>query len=110
MRTVDFNNKGVKQHIADSLLLPKTHPRSPWVTIPNDQFYLYRLSYAYEVEMEPIESDHVYDMFTRYLQRQEIMFPEVWDAASLTCFRDGSWQHTGMFIHGHDPEDEEWLL
>ncbi len=110
MSTVDLNNKEVISYIEEVLALSKTHSRSPYVTIPQDQFFLYKLAYAYEVDMEPIESDHVYDMFTRYLQREQIMFPNVWAEVSLKCFEDGSWQHTGMFINDHDPEDEEWLL
>ena len=109
MSEVDLHNKDVKRHIADSLALPKGDPRSPWVLIPRDQFDLYKWAKAYE-DLEPIVSDHIYDMFTRYLQRQKIMFPDVWDEVSLACFADGSWQFTGMFIHDHDPEDEEWLL
>jgi len=109
MPTVDLNNKEVISHIEDLLSLPKTDTRSPFITIPKDQFYLYTLAKAYE-ELEPIESDHVYDMFTRYLQREQIMFPDIWDEVSLKCFEDGSWQHTGLFIHDHDPDDEEWLL
>ena len=107
--TVDFQNKDVKQHIVEKLALSKTDPKSPYQTIPHDQFDLYVWAKAYE-EMEPIVSDHIYDMYTRYLQREMLMFPCIWDEVSLQCFKDGSWEYTGLFIESHNKEDEEWLL
>lgn len=106
---VDLNNKDVIAYIKGALALPHTHMLSPYVGIPRAQFDHYRWAKAYE-NFEPIVEDNVYDMHTRYLQRKQITFPDVWDEVSLTCFRDGSWQHTGMFIKSHDPEDEEWLI
>ncbi len=105
---VDLKNKDIRKHIKWSLSLPHGSPFSPYTSIPNNQFCLYRWAKAYE-ELEPIATDHEYDMFTTYLQRQQAMFPDIWEEVSLACFRDGSWQHTGMFINDHDPEDEEWL-
>lgn len=106
---VDFNNKDVIRYIDEVLALPSTNPRSPHVQIPRDQLTHYQWAKAYE-ELEPIVSDAIYDMHTRYLQRQQMMFPDIWDEVSLTCFQDGSWQFTGMFIEQHDPEDEEWII
>jgi hypothetical protein len=107
--TVDFTNKDVKRHIDKLLSLPKDDELSPHVTIPKDQFDLYLWAKAYE-ELEPIVSDHIYDMHTRYLERQQLMFPDIWKEVCLECFRDDSWRYTGMFIEAHDPDDELWLL
>ena len=106
---VDMTNKDVIRHIKDYLAIPKTDPLSPWITIPQGQMDLYRWAVAYE-EGLPEVPDDIYDMWTRALQRQQIMFPDIWDKVSIACFEDGSWQFTGMFIHGHDPDDEVWLL
>lgn len=109
MSTVDLDNKDIKRYIERALSLPKTDGRSPYTTIPRDQYDLYKWAKAYE-ELEPLVSDHIYDMFTRYLQREQIMFPVIWDEVSLTCFEDESWKYTGLFIEGHIKEDEDWLL
>lgn len=106
---VDFQNKDVKNFIAEKKALDINSMYSPWVTIPQDQFDLYRWAKAYE-ELEPIVSDYIYDMFTRSLQRDQKMFPDIWDKVSLQCFKDGSWIYTGLFIESHIEEDEEWLL
>lgn len=105
---VDMTNKDTINHIKEFSALPKTDPMSPWVTIPMGQMDLYRWAKAYE-EGLPEVPDDIYDMFTRSLQRQEIMFPDIWQKVSIDCFRDGSWQFTGMFIHNHNEEDEEWI-
>ena len=106
---VDFSNKEVKDHIRQFLALTKTDDVSPWITIPRDQFTLYKWAKAYE-ELQPLVTDHIYDMFVRYLRREQIMFPTIWESCSLSCFKDASWSYTGMFIEGHNKEDEEWLL
>lgn len=107
--TIDLTNKETKKHIAESLALPRDHHYSPWVNIPLNQFQLYLWSKAYE-EMDAIVTDSLYDMQVRYLQRLQTMYPEVWEECCFACFRDGSWEFTGMFITDHDPDDEEWLL
>lgn len=106
---VDFQNREVNIFIKEKLALDRNNVDSPYITIPKDQFTHYQWAKAYE-EFEPIVSDEYYDMHTRYLQREKSMFPEIWEEVSLTCFRDGSWEYTGLFIESHNEEDEEWLL
>ncbi len=106
---VDMTSKDVINYIKSVSNYPKTNPLSPYITIPIDQFDLYAWAKAYE-EGLPEVSDHIYDMYVRYLQRQQIMYPDIWDEVSLECFKDGSWQFTGMFINDHNTDDEEWLL
>ena len=105
---VDMSNKDIIHHIRRMIALPKTDPLSPYNTIPSGQMDLYNWAVAYE-EGLPEVPDDIYDMWTRALQRQEIMFPDIWEKVSIDCFRDGSWKFSGMFIHAHNDEDEEWL-
>lgn len=106
---VDLDNIEVRDYIARASALPHADMLSPYKSIPVAQYDLYHWSKMYE-ELEPVVSDHIYDMHVRYLQRTEIMFPDIWKEVSLQCFKDGSWQYTGLFIEDHDPEDEEWIL
>ena len=98
---VDFENKDIIRHISNNT--------TAHIDIPKEQFYLYVWAVAYE-SLEPIVEDKIYDMQVRYLERQQLMFPEVWEQCSMECFRDGSWKYTGMFIEAHNKEDEDWLL
>lgn len=105
---VDFQNKDVKAYIKKARELPETDYFSPYCSIPRDQFAHYLWAKAYE-DLEPIVSDYIYDLHAKHLKRSQEMFPDIWDEVSLQCFKDGSWEYTGMFIFNHDPEDEEWL-
>lgn len=95
---VDLQNPEVIEHIKWSKLLPPDHNSSPRRYIPLDQQQLIDMARAYEAG-DTLVPDRIYDMMVRYLQRQQLMFPLIWDTVSLPQFEDNAWTYTGSFYH-----------